>query len=183
MKIMINYDLVDKAQTARTGFSLNKFKKGVGVCTGAVSGLTSLTVVNGSQSLEDYLVHCLYAFTFYCFYYGVPELASKKFNIELANQQLDELVPKLRDIFIDTDVEMLRDVKCYETEYELSTRESFIPRIMQKKYINVPVDNDWGNNVRSIVQEHILGTKEYALSHGEPEKKVLTLGQKRYAKK
>ena len=33
----------------------------------------------------------------------------------------------------------------------------------------MPVHNDWDNNERSLVQEHIIGTKEYFLSHGEPK--------------
>lgn len=44
----------------------------------------------------------------------------------------------------------------------------------------VPVHNDWGNNERSLVQEHVVGTRDYVLSYGEPEKnKVYSYGRRR----
>ena len=53
----------------------------------------------------------------------------------------------------------------------LTSVESFPPKIVQEKYMMVPVNNDWGNNERSVKQEHVIGTRDYALSYGEPEKK------------
>ena len=181
MKIIINYDLIDKAQESKTGFSLNKYKRSVGICTGIISGATSVTVFTGAQSMFEYLAHCGYAFAYYLLYFRFSQLASKESNISNSEKCLGELVSKLDKIFVRTDVELLQDAYCYETEYEINN--SFLPRVMQKKYINVPVYNDWDNNERSLVQEHIIGSKEYFLSYGEPEKKVLKLGQKQFARK
>lgn len=39
-----------------------------------------------------------------------------------------------------------------------------------KKHVQYDLHNDWGNNERILHQEHVIGTKAYDLSYGEPEK-------------
>ena len=34
----------------------------------------------------------------------------------------------------------------------------------------VPVHSNWDNNERSLHQEHVIGTRYYDYSYGEPEK-------------
>ena len=95
----------------------------------------------------------------------------------------DKEFQKLKDILIETDPTLLQDSYPYKTEYKVDF-SSFPPHLEQTKYIMVPVHNDWGNNERSLMQEHIIGSRNYALSYGEPEEqKVYSLVPKRVIQK
>ena len=69
---------------------------------------------------------------------------------------------------------MLQQSYEYETNYSFLLDDNNIPRLKQEKYINVPVVDRDGEKEVSLVQEHIIGTREYELSCGSPTKsKVL----------
>lgn len=114
----------------------------------------------------------------------LPELLFRNSTKQIAIQNLKDLSYQLKNIFVDTDYEKLQETQLYKTEYDVRFEDSIFPEIMQKKYMMVPINNDWGNNERSLMQEHIIGSREYALSYGEPEKeKVLSLTPKRVIQK
>ena len=67
----------------------------------------------------------------------------------------------------------------YETKYNIKDSESIFPKIEEKKYIKIPIQDEyWGNRETPIVQEHIIGSDSYTLSIGQPEYKVYKLGVK-----
>ena len=72
---------------------------------------------------------------------------------------------------------LLCEAYLYDTEYSLNT-EGKVPAIEQKKYIMVPVWEYGEEKEVSIVQEHILGTKEYTISCGSPRKSFKRVLQK-----
>ena len=170
MKIIVNYDLIDKVREAKTGFSLHKYIKVVGL----VNGMTVPAMLLGAQiggmpiieMTDEILRNFLYSL--WC-NLGIS-FSFSFYRKEMSMEQLRELSAKLRNVCIETDSEMLKGTYKYDVEYKVNF-ESFPPKIVQEKYMMVPVNNDWGNNERSVKQEHVIGTRDYALSYGEPEKK------------
>lgn len=53
------------------------------------------------------------------------------------------------------------------------------PKLEQKKYIMIPVHNNRNNNKCSFVQEHVVVTRQYTLSHDKPEKEEVYLFEAR----
>lgn len=184
MKLIINYDLPDKARQAKTGFSLKRHSKAVGTCMAFVSPLLVVDATIGDRTPLEMTARTLGLFLYYNLYYWLTQKARAGLEMEKANESLRLLSYKLKDIFVDTDPSLLQEVVAYKTKYSLDFESSFFPRIEQKKYLTVPVHSDWDNNTRSLVQEHIIGSKEYTLAHGEPEqKKVYSLGARKLMQK
>lgn len=179
MKIAINYDLVDKAMEAEKGFSLKKYSKAIGMCMTLVSPMLVADATIRHKTPLEMIARTGGIFAYYCFYFWLSQKARAGLTKERAENDLRQLSYKLKDIFVDTSAELLQDTHCYKTEYSVKF-DSTLPKIEQRKYLTVPVYSDWGNNSRSLVQEHIVGSKDYALSHGEPkEQKVYSLGTKK----
>ena len=179
MKILVNYDLIDKAREARCGFSLHRFGQVVGLSAGLLFPTRILGGTLGGESPEKIMAGLCLCGTQIIAITGFNHLGFAPFNKIKSNEQLDELSTKLGYIYVNTDADKLKQSYQYEVKYDLNT-DVFPPQLEQKKYIMVPVYNDWDNNERSLVQEHIIGTNQYALSYGEPEKqKVYSLGTKR----
>ena len=169
MKIIINYELMDKVQEAKTGFSLKKYKQKLGFYLGVVGLARFSAVAIGGMPIEEALKGMIFPTIYGSSYFGISDWSMSKYRKESAEQELRNLSQRLKDTFIETDSELLKNSYAYHTEYKLNS-ENFPPKIEEHKYIMVPVHNDWGNNERSLHQEHFVGTREYALSYGEPEK-------------
>ncbi|MBQ2909424.1 MAG: hypothetical protein IJE53_01295 [Bacilli bacterium] len=183
MKIAVNFDLMDKAMEAKKGFSLKKHSKAVGMCMTLVSPMLVADATLGHKTPLEMVARTGGIFLYYCLYFWFSQKARAGLTKDRAENDLRQLSYKLNDIFVNTNAELLQDTECYKTEYSVKF-EKVLPKVEQRKYLNVPVNNDWGNNSRSLVQEHIVGSKEYALSHGEPkEQKVYSLGAKKMVQK
>lgn len=178
MKIIINYDLLDKIREAKTGISLNRSTKTF-IITGNFSLLASMffaLILIPKELLIKYipeisartlLYHTLIRTT-------IDLLTIKPYKI-ISKEQLRELSYQLRDININTDKDLILDSYKYKTEYKWVKSEKDID-LIQKKYIMVPVIENGEEKEVSILQEHAIGSKTYSLSIGEPTKqKVLKL--------
>ena len=172
MKIMVNYDLIDKAREAKTGFSLNKYVFVVGFTNALVIPAMLLGACLGNKDLIYVLDYILKVFGYTIFYNMIQFWFRQGYCKERAMTDLNELSVKLGDICFNTDAELLKDAYKYDVKYELNL-DTFPPEVMQKKYIMVPIYNEWGNNERSLLQEHVIGKSSYALSYGEPEEKKI----------
>ena len=107
----------------------------------------------------------------------VNHIFCKKFNSEndiwatISIIELKKLVLLLKNINVNTSFNMLLDSELYNKELEL-LHDSILPTMISKKYIYIPTYDDYGNDSKtSVVQEHIIGSKEYTLSIGTPHKK------------
>ncbi len=170
MKIEINFDLLDKAREAKTGFSLNRTVRYVIPRTIAASAGYAALELATSASPEK----ILNGVPIFLLLYGAPFLIAngmlyKRWK-DLSIRELRILSKLLSDININTSYELLLDSENYKTEYKLKFDESKIPYIKQDKYINIPVYNDGDIKEVSLVQEHVIGSKKYSLSYGSPSK-------------
>ena len=179
MKIVINYDLMDKIAEAKQGYSLKRcvkrtlgfmaFSSAIGIPDNLISGNISPDLW---IELSAYLA-CHTSFTV------ALAWTFKNMSQEVARRTLKSLVSELRNHCIKCDEDSILDSKSYKTEYDFSFASS-LPIIEQRKYLNVPVrDEYFGDKEVSLVQEHIIGSREYTLSLGEPkEQKVYSLKMK-----
>lgn len=179
MKIIINYDLMDKISEAKQGYSLNRCIKrtlGMTAFTSLIGAPDNLIMGNISPDLWIELSAYLACHTSF-----MVALAwtFKNMSQESAKKMLHYLVSDLQKHCVKTDEDSILDTKNYKTEYDFSFK-SALPIIEQKKYLNVPVrDEYFGDKDISLVQEHIMGSREYILSLGEPkEQKVYSLKMK-----
>ena len=165
MKITTKFDLIEEAAMAKRGFSLKRYGKEViratTLCTAVVTpfvGANAEVTEIMLQALKTYLI-----------LYGTSDILLSGIEKTCAFENLSMLANQLGNIYVDTNANMLIEVKSYHTEYKLNC-EKFPPKLEEHKYIMVPVHSNWDNNERSLHQEHVIGTRYYDYSYGEPEK-------------
>lgn len=170
MKIRTNYELMSEIILAKKGMSLQHYAKNV-VKYSALGMVMVLPIIAiDGLTKAELLEQVAYFSKAYPPVYGVTEILLSPFVKRVAIKNLRELANQLGSIYIDTTAEMLMDSRRYKTEYKLNC-EKFPPKLEEHTYIMVPVNNEWGNNERSLHQEHIIGTSDYDFSYGEPEEK------------
>ena len=91
MKISVNYDLIDKAREAKTGFSLHRFGKVVGLSAAILFPVRILGGTIGGESPEKIISSLCLCSTQIVGMTGFNHLGFAPFNKERANEELDEL--------------------------------------------------------------------------------------------
>lgn len=167
MKIVINYDLIEKIAEAKYGFSLKRECKVVSAAVGACYAffLVLNNVAMDSISFQNWLnflpFYVIYSITLAT---GLSSLIRMVFGQkEIATDYLDDLAIDLNLLNIDTDGDLLLKAYKYYTEYKFNYDDKIIPALIQKKYINIPTADD---EEVSILQEHVAMSKVYTLSKG-----------------
>lgn len=106
-------------------------------------------------------------------------LMMNKTTMELAKAKLEYLAERLKNINIQTDVNLLLDSKVYHREYKL--KKDSPKGIIRNRFINVPSYTYKGDiTTVSVKEEHMLATKDYILSVGESEKQEEKVFRKSY---
>lgn len=172
MKIIINYDLLDKIREAKTGISLHRTTKAI-LITSSIVITTSTIVLSFLISPEELtkefiqiIANSLIMQT--SFRISFDLLVSKLYKI-ISKEQLRQLSSQLKDIKVNTDKDLILESYKYKNEYKLLKSENDVD-LVQKKYIMVPVIENGEESEVSILQEHAIGSKIYSLSIGEPTK-------------
>lgn len=173
MKIQINYDLLNKVTESKKGFSLNQISKYVSKCT-----LGSL-VVDASLSLifleppEKFLFDSIFYLIFHTILGTTVHISLSELCKRKSDRDLLLLALKLYQLDIITDLNLIKKSYAYHTDYKMiNNNNKDIPILKQNKYIILPVYENGEESEVSILQEHIIGSKKYVLSIGEPEKQL-----------
>lgn len=88
-----------------------------------------------------------------------------------SSEKLKELVILLKEINVRTNYDKLLTSELYYKTCNIEYNDGKLPDVVSKKYIYVPSYGFDGNEkTTSILQEHVIGTKEYVLSQDEPDK-------------
>ena len=164
LKIKINYDLLQKLAESNTGLTLKDSLSKVLVYTTIATSITGLMAPT-KEELARIILHNI---TFYLTLVFGSDLMLSGIKKDIACKQLRNLIAQLKNLDINTNLELLQKAEHYKTEYE--TSDSFPPEIKQNKYIMVTVLENGKEIETSIVQEHILGTDEYYISYGSPKR-------------
>ena len=172
MKIRINYDLFEIIEEAKKGFSLKRNVKTISDLTLLNTSIFTLFNLFNPDLLEKNLERLPFVILFHSTFRIVPNIFLAKLNKERANIALDKLAIAFQSLNINTNRELLLNSYKYKTTYKLQKTQKAIPCIKREKYIMVPTNED----EVSLLEEHIMGTREYDLSKGEPQK-VLKLAK------
>lgn len=179
MKLTINYDLIKRIQEAKGEFVLQRCIERTftdGLPTFLISNSLILTMGMLANIEPRIISETLIRANLggIGFYLGSELLILEKFKKQLAELELLKLSLLLKDINVSTSYDLLLDTELYHTEYKLGNDENKFKGIIQNKYFDIPTYNDGKIETTSVKQEHILGSKQYVLSTGSPNKqKVL----------
>lgn len=178
MKLRINYDLMDKVSEAKKGYSLKRCAKRVGAMFAISSTLSTMNNMIACSDPRELLIIYPMHIAIHTGYTAMYTFGLSSITKSLAERSLISLNNELPKICVRANYESLLNTYAYKTKYCLDMDGKF-PKLEQKKYMKIPVSDEYfGEREIPIVQEHIVGSRNYDLSFGEYEnKKVLVLGR------
>lgn len=167
MKLTINYDLMEKIVLAKKGFSLKKtLKTGIALYPIAFALSVPTNLDDPKQMFTSSIIIMLY---YYLLRVQKVILLSSLIK-EKSFGELVKLSNYLESLNISTSASLLLNSKVYDTLYKVELDDAKIPYLLQKKYIMVPAYDSNGIGDISILQEHVIGSRDYVLSLGSPSK-------------
>ena len=170
MKIQINYDLLSKIMESKTGFSLQRLTNKVMLCTSISSSFCIPITISRSGTTEEILNGIVSLLFWHTCWESIGQSFNSKYYKNIAINELKRLVSILNDINVSTNYELLLQSYTYKTNYKIKFNKYFLPCLKQDKYIMVPIYNNGEEKEISLIQEHIIGSKEYELSCGSQTK-------------
>lgn len=177
MKLIINYDFVEKVKDVKQPFGPLKIARNNKYRYAFYLSSWSIINIATSDSFPNFLSISLMDIAFIMGYMSVEMLMSallkKDIYAEPASKKLMELSRLLNSAHINTDYDLLLNSELYKTEYKFDFNKEKLISIMQSKYVMVPI-HSYNGEVKpiSIVQEHVMGSNDYELSFGSPKRKV-----------
>lgn len=194
MKLVINYDFFNAIRNVNepyTPLKIVRNRKRYFITYGALvtaldfatktkpaQTILSLAFMYGSFITADYIVE-LIANSIIKNKYGED---NKDIYAGLSKIYLSDLVDQLTEINVKTNYDMLLKSELYEKEYKFEHNEKTLLALTEKKYIYVPTYGfDGKEQTTSILQEHDIGTRDYTLSVGEPDKQYRLVRAKNHA--
>ena len=173
MKIKINYDLLKTTDLSEKGISIDKIisKSLFKGLTWAVPGELMVTFC---PDKKETLIASSCLIGAYAIYPVLNVLYHNLYKDEYKqefNDELDTIINKLKSLNIYTNKDLLKQARLITKSYK-GDINSIIPNIKEKKHIEIPVID---NNVIELVQEHNIGSKDYALSIPKANIKMKTI--------
>lgn len=174
MKIIVNYDLIDKIKDVNE--PLNIFKL---IRNNKYMYLTyhlPIFILTNYFIFQDNVYQQMMAIPMqYLASFSVELYSAKKLGVDRYHQKAElklmELSHLLNEINIRTDYELLLESEVYDKKYKIRLNEKKLPEIVESKYIMIQTRTFTGDTKdTSIEQEHVVGSKEYILSLGSPNK-------------
>ena len=174
MNIVINYNFVNAVKDINEGFIPSKVVRN-NLNMWIKFNLPFLTSLEIAVTKDKFFKYYPVAIAFHLLFVFEAELIKYKLLGDLykdiADLRLKTLVSMLNDININTDYSLIKDSKCYHTVRNLKLNEKKIPQIVESKYILLHAYDNKGDIVEtSLLQEHVMGSKQYVLSMGSPQK-------------
>ena len=174
MKLIVNYDLLNKIKESKTGMNLQKnIINELRIQSFALSlGCVIDLLILGKPYVFNNLLFCGMYFIPGFVMLNIIDKAFQVNNKRRANMELTLLSARLNNnLKINTNLDLIKESGVYKTEYKIIKNKDNIPVIKQDKYIMIPTYNGMGDITEtSVLQEHNLGSKEYILSIGSPNK-------------
>jgi len=173
MKLVVNYDLINSVKNVNeplTPFKIVRNEKRVW----AKFNLPIYAIFNFcfTRDLKAILEMLLVQFSTLTFAELLALFLVKvdKYK-DKSEYDLKKLVSKLKDINVDTEYELLKESTLDSRKYSIRINDKKIPELFESKYILVP-SYSYNGEIRdkSILQEHKIGSSDYYLSVGFPNK-------------
>lgn len=170
MKLIINYDLIDSIRNVNEPLSPLK------VARNSKRNIASIVPIwfcinSISYTIPENIGWLICQSSVYIgleFHYR--KCCGDKYFLGSSNN-LRKLSSQLQYLNISTSFNLLLESKVLDKKYKVEFNKNSLPHIAENKYILVPTYNYNGDiKDTSILQEHVVGTKEYVLSLGSPKK-------------
>lgn len=174
MKLVINYDLMEKIQQAKEEFGISVvLKKNLKKVSGWFGVYTTINLATG-QPIDKAIANAAITASMVLLMFSTTDLVKYRilgdFDRRKAINDLARLSRQLGQVNISTSVDLLLESEESSREYKIEINDRKIPCILQEKYILVPTYSNDQIKETSILQEHIIGSKQYVLSIGSPTK-------------
>lgn len=168
LKLNVNYDLLEHIERANRCLSLKREAKNMVL----YSSITATVQFIGGEPLEVMPFRLGYNALFYIAMRSPLLFLFHKLPIYEEERQFrfDRIIKDLAKIEVSTNRDLLLEAHAYKREYEIGFYKSVIPYLKENKYIMVPSYNGYSEGETSVLQEHVVGTRAYELSVGEPKK-------------
>lgn len=177
MKININYELMQEIDIANKGYSLNKcLIKNTKYCLKWALFWSALNMIFSKNHNLNILENTSFMLMLCPLFVGLDFAVlpiHKEYKIQDADHNLRKLVSELNILNVKTSVSLLKDAEVQETHYDIVLNDKNIPVLKQDKYILVLTFDNYGRqDVECLHQEHIIGSKDYDISVGKPQKRL-----------
>lgn len=170
MKILVNYDLLDKIRESKKGISLQRSSNYIIKYTLLFGSCDVIFGLINNASSREAVLSIISTLGLNMIIVNALELMFSPLNKNIAINDLKLLVNDLRNQYVNTNYELLQKAYKYDTSYSFMLDENKIPHLKQEKFIMVPVIERDEEKEVSLVQEHVIGSNEYILSYGSPKK-------------
>lgn len=176
MNIIINYDFFDAVKDTNEGFTPFKVVRNCKV-SWLKYNLPLLTLAEYLTFHEDFMKHMPEALLIQLgILFGANMagyLTCGDVYKETSDGRLKSLVPQFKNMGIDTSLDLIKQSECDNRIYNFKLNNKKFPQLIEYKYVLVPSYNYQGDIIdNSVVQEHVIGSRDYIISHGS-FKKVL----------
>ena len=171
MKLVINYDFMEAVCNAREPFNAFKVvrnnKKKWKVVN--LPLFVAFTFIDPDRIVGNAIIISSYMVLEVASHMIVHSIVKEDTYYNEASYQLRNLVSQLGNLNISTDYELLLQSELYKKDRKLELKKN--SHILESKYIMVPTYNFNGDvKDTSILQEHVIGSREYVLSLGSTTK-------------
>ena len=183
MKIIIDYDLMDKIKKAQMEPKY-KLIKGQVLSYGAYYGLVVALNLVLRNSLSEAFTNAIRSpILLFAFYNTLGGIYGSHFSIVAHKERIDSkqlkmtrellaLISQMGERNINTNLDYLYQAEDYKTTYRLENGGGK-RHTVQDKYIMLPTTTFTGDRKDiSLHQEHIVRSKEWTLSLGSPTKQL-----------
>ena len=174
MNIVINYDFFNAIKDVNEGFTISKIARN---CKNSwvKYNIPILAIAEYITFHEDFIKHMPEALVIQLgLIFGsniAGYLTTGDIYKDKADYRLKTLLLQLRNLNIDTSMDLMKESICENRIYNLKFNKKNILQLIEYKYILVPTYNYQGDIVdTSIMQEHVVGSSKYILSQGSLKK-------------
>lgn len=178
MKLVVNYDLMNEIIKANSGFDLKRFSSKMGIFIGVMGVTDGIALAVGGRDVSS--LNIPFAALQGILIFGSTEVLLARLNKAEADYRLRNLASSLTKINIYTDSDALKEAKLYSTR--LKVLHDGGVALKQDKYFKLRTTGSFNADQISLRQEHIIGTRDYELSIGEPNKVFSKVSSKALAR-
>ena len=176
MNLMVDFDAYNAIKDVQERYTVTKVTRNNNRLLfklNSAAALLALAMFDGNYFIKFAVLMFVIMFStyslnmlFYLLYGDIYKEDSKR--------NLERLALLLSTVNVNTSYDLLEESECYYRKYKFKFNKDKILQVLESKYILVPVYDTNGDTKKvSILQEHVIGSKEYVLSMGSPKRALV----------
>ncbi len=170
MNLVINYDFMEAVLNVREPFHTSKVIRNKKTKWKVVDLplFVGFTLIDPKRVISNALIISSYIGIEIATYHIIHAMTKEDSFLYESSYHLKLLASQLQELNISTDYELLLQSDLYKKEKKLDLKNH---QLLENKYMMVPTYNFNGEvKDTSILQEHVVGSREYVLSLGSFKK-------------